>query len=229
MVLLAVSSLISIIAHAGSYEWEPLKTTVVAPEDKCLTYDVKYEQTTLMQVKTINKVYFQTEAKTCPNSGECKFRKKAYLVEGDHVFVSAEKAGFRCAYYGTSKGSIIAGFLPAYSLIDVKDDRVQMTENFLKGKWISEVSDLNFIAGRMGSLHLSGHAQWADGSNIHEGEISADAKVDGNVVFFREGPDEESDCTVRVARRGPYLILSDNGVCGGVNVRFSGIYIKSKK
>ncbi len=91
------------------------------------------------------------------------------------------------------------------------------------------MGDLDFTAGKMQKLHLSGHAQWTNGSTVHDGEVNADAKLDGNVVFFREGPNEESDCTVRVARRGPYLILNDNGVCGGMNVRFSGIYIKNKK
>jgi hypothetical protein len=50
MFLFAIPTLLSTIAHAGPYPWEPLKTTIVAPEEKCLTYDGKYEQTTLMQV-----------------------------------------------------------------------------------------------------------------------------------------------------------------------------------
>ena len=230
LVIITVFVLITSNCFAENYEWDPLKTVeVAAPEGKCQTYDGHYEQSTLMQIKANNKVFLQNEAKACPVLGECKVRQKAYLVSGDVVFVSAKKSGFRCAYYGTSKGTVISGYLPTSNLSESKDDRIAITTEFLKGKWVNEVSDLAFTNQKAGEMNLKGHAQWSDGDNVHEGQVDANAKINGNIIFFREGSDEETDCTVRVSRRGPYLILSDNSLCGGMNVRFSGIYIKQKK
>jgi hypothetical protein len=45
---------------------------------------------------------------------------------------------------------------------------------------------------------------------------------------FKEG-DDESSCVVKLHRRGPYLVVSDNGNCGGLNVSFGGIYTKARK
>ena len=46
-------------------------------------------------------------------------------------------------------------------------------------------------------------------------------------MVFKEGNDESS-CVVKLRRRGPYLVASDNGNCGGLNVSFNGIYTKAK-
>jgi hypothetical protein len=179
-----------------------------------------------MQVKPNTKTAFQSEATPCPTTGECAARKKAYLVAGDAVFASAEKSGFRCAYYGDAKGNLVAGFLRSQDLAEFKEDRVPLTQDFLKGKWKNEDNDLTFAERKPGFMHLTGHAQWSNGETTHEGEVNAEGKINGNQTFFREGLDEETDCTIRVIRRGPYLILGDNSLCGGVNVRFSGIYVK---
>ena len=37
-----------------------------------------------------------------------------------------------------------------------------------------------------------------------------------------------SSCVVKLHRRGPYLVASDNNNCGGLNVSFNGIYTKAK-
>jgi hypothetical protein len=36
---------------------------------------------------------------------------KAYLVDGDVVFGGPQDKSFRCVYYGTAKGKIVAGFV----------------------------------------------------------------------------------------------------------------------
>lgn len=37
------------------------------------------------------------------------------------------------------------------------------------------------------------------------------------------------DCLAPLHLLGPYLAVEDNGNCGGMNVRFTGIYVKSQR
>ncbi|WNG37221.1 hypothetical protein F0U61_28765 [Archangium violaceum] len=65
------------------------------------------------------RVYFYSEPEPCPSSGECKSRKKAYLVENDAVELSVDdirKNGFVCARYRGAKGSKTAGWLTEAAL-----------------------------------------------------------------------------------------------------------------
>ena len=65
---------------------------------------------------------------------------------------------------------------------------------------------------------------------VNEGSFSAQAPLAAGQkeLVFKEG-DDESSCVVKLHRRGPYLVASDNNNCGGLNVSFGGIYTKARK
>jgi hypothetical protein len=194
-------------------------------EKTCLTYDDSYESAPLMSVKPPQgelRVYLQKTAKACPASGPCPQKGKAYLVEGDQVFVSKEKDGFRCAYYGTAGGRLIAGFLPAGSLAPLHEEAL-LTAAFLAGEWHSgeDVVDINVAAD--GKVHASGDAMWQGMGDPNTGGFEADSAVAAVETVFHD-----DSCEVHVHRRGNYLLLEDNSQCGGMNVRFQGIYVRGK-
>jgi hypothetical protein len=195
-------------------------------EKSCLTYDGNYESAPLMSVKAPPgeaRVYLQKTAKACPASGPCPQKAKAFLVAGDQVFVSKEKDGFRCAYYGTAGGKLIAGFLPAGSLAPL-DEETQLTAGFLAGEWRSGDQDVVGIAATAnGKVHASGSAIWQGMGDPHTGEFEADSAVTAAETVFHD-----DSCEVHVHRRGNYLLLDDNSQCGGMNVRFQGIYVRGK-
>jgi len=208
-------------APAGAMEkWGP-----PAVEDTCLTYDARYSSAPLFRIapKTAGEKVYLFSRKT-PSA-----REKAYLVDGDAVFGGPEDRGFRCVYYGTRTGKLIAGFVPAESLAPYPETE-DLTRDFLVGTWSYEGNpEIVITAADENTVSASGTAFWRGlGQNVHTGEFAAGAAIQGNEITFREG-DGDSACQVELLRRGPYLVADDNSNCGGMNVRFSGILMKIGK
>jgi hypothetical protein len=198
-------------------------------QEICVPYDARYEQAPLMQVKANAanpKVYFQRTAEPCPAEPQaCPSRQKAYLVPGDVVFAASEVNGFRCAYYGTAKGDIAAGFLPADVLEPANDDST-LDVSFLSGTWTKlRTNPITFTAAGTNAVQAKGTAQWHGPAGVvHYGSFSSRAQLQGNAAEF-----QDLNCVVKIRRRGPYLLVSDNSRCGGMNVHFQGIYVKRTK
>jgi hypothetical protein len=200
---------------------------VAAPdiEATCETYDAKYETAPMMRVHPAAgeaRVYLQKTAKACPATGACAQRQKAFLVEGDQVLVSKAKDGFRCAYYGTAGGNLIAGFLPESALAPAQET-TGLTPDFLAGMWHNGNDTVKIAPHGQGKVHASGNATWQGAGDPNEGSFEADAIVSGTQITFKDDA-----CEVQVQRRGNYLLLDDNSSCGGMNVRFMGIYVRGK-
>ncbi|HTD29895.1 MAG TPA: hypothetical protein VK660_10955 [Xanthomonadaceae bacterium] len=200
---------------------------VVAPdiEAHCETYDAKYEAAPMLRVHPAAgdaRVYLQKAVKACPATGACPQRQKAFLVEGDQVLASKAKDGFRCVYYGTAGGKLIAGFLPDSALTPAQE-ATQLTPDFLAGTWYSGTDTVQIASRGQGKVHASGTATWQGMGTMHDGSFEADASVSGMQVAFKD-----DTCEVQVRRRGNYLLLDDNSQCGGMNVRFEGIYVRGK-
>jgi len=201
--------------------------------ESCVPYDRRYEEAPLMQVKASiadGEVHFQRKAEVCPPGPEsCPVRQKAYLVPGDVVFAGSELRGFRCAYYGTARGDIAAGFLPADVLEPAQDDG-KLDSAFLSGTWtMLGQNPITFSAVGEREVQAKGKAIWRGRpSVVHSGSFSARAELQGDSVDFRDSTGG-GNCEVKIRRRGPYLIASDNSRCGGMNVRFQGIYVKRIK
>jgi len=200
-------------------------------EQECLSYDSAYENAPLFAVKTSPNeqrawLYKKTEA--CPKDKPCGSRQKAYLVSGDAVFAGPPNRGFRCAYYGRPNGKIVAGFIPDDNLKPMTEDP-SMSIDFVIGTWNYENDSIGIKAAAAGQVSGDGQATYQTAETVNEGSFSAQAPLAAGQkeLVFKEGNDESS-CVVKLHRRGPYLIASDNNYCGGLNVRFDGIYTKAK-
>ena len=198
-------------------------------ETECVPYDSAYENAPLFKIKPgagQQRVYLYKEARRCPGDQPCVSRQKAYLVDGNIVFAGPPSQSFRCAYYGTPKGKIIAGFIPDDNLTPEKE-ATELSADFLVGTWRFEDDSIEIKAAGEGKVEADGNAVYQTSTTENDGAFSATAAVpaSGDVVF-KDG-EGDAACEVKLHRRGPYLVASDNSQCGGMNVRFNGIYTKA--
>ncbi|WP_426615040.1 hypothetical protein [Bradyrhizobium sp. McL0616] len=70
--------------------------------------------------------------------------------------------------------------------------------------------------------------------DIRTGTLDAQVKPGvASIAFLEDGwlPFEtkcDSGCGVRMRRIGPFLLVQDNGDCGGAGVSFTGLYRRSR-
>jgi hypothetical protein len=200
-------------------------------EQECLSYDSAYENAPLFVVKISSgdeHAWLYNQTQPCPKEKPCGSRQKAYLVSGDVVFAGPTNRGFRCAYYGRSNGKIVAGFILIENLKPLVED-TSMSSDFVIGTWNYESDSIKIEAAAAGKVSADGQASYQTAETVNEGSLSAQAPLAAGQkeLVFKEG-DDESSCVVKLHRRGPYLVASDNNNCGGLNVSFSGIYTRAK-
>ena len=226
MKLLFSASILTLIALATI--GVPVRAELKAEKD-CVPYESDYEGAPLFKVKAgagEQRVYLYKETKLCPGGQACASRQKAYLLDGNVVFAGPVSDGFRCAYYGTAKGKIIAGFIPDQNLTSEKEQPELSTE-FLQGTWNFEDDSIDIKSAGPGKVKAEGNAIYQTSQTENDGAFTATAAIPASgELVFRDG-EGDAMCEVKLHRRGPYLVASDNSQCGGMNVRFNGIYTKS--
>jgi hypothetical protein len=177
--------------------------------------------------------------KGCPNaSAAC--RDKAYLVPGDEVVVIGSGDAFVCASYTGAKGQDTEGFLPRAAVTLVQNPPPAPLDGWI-GQWRGSPEQEIVIAKGAGpdSLKVTGDATYGalDPERVKRGAVNlgsldGEAALRGGNLSFAMGENgsvafdkgEEYDCKVRLRRLGPYLLVKDNTMCGGMNVTFTGIY-----
>ena len=174
------------------------------------------------------RVYFYGEEEGCPGPA-AKCRRKAYLVAGDEVITSRTFGDWVCAWYQPARGSETVGWLAADSLAPVATAKNLPLASWL-GTWNFYDDEVRLSRGtRAGTLSVAGEATWVgvNPANAHVGELSGEAAPAGGVLSI-SGGEEEYECRATLRLVDPYLIVSDNKQCGGVNVTFDGVYRKKK-
>jgi hypothetical protein len=146
---------------------------------------------------------------------------------------SSTKTGFVCSTYIGKAGRETDGWLPAASIKPVAAPPPDWI-----GKWRRDTSASIEIKHKSASAaELSGDAMWQGQSGVpNVGDISATIDPRQTVQGFGTASDEQTQtaygkgdpqaCAVIFKQLGPYLFASDNNTCGGMNVTFSGIYVK---
>jgi hypothetical protein len=182
--------------------------------------------------------------RSCPNmSAACQ--ESAYLVPGDEVVVIGAKGDYICASYVSQQGRVANGFLPRASVSIVSDRPKVSTADWI-GQWQSDPEQTVVVeqADKTGVLSIKGDASWGASDPervkrgaVHVGSLDGEMKPEGETLSFGMGENgtlpfdqavDDADCKVRMHRIGPYLLVNDNMMCGGVNVSFTGIYRRVK-
>lgn len=173
-----------------------------------------------------SRAHFYGEDEGCPGPAE-KCRQKAYVIPGDEVVTSRTFGDWVCVWYQPARGSETVGWLAAERL-----EAVETVENAPLASWLGTWgfyrNSLRVSRGRRaGVLDVSGEATWQGvvPGNVHVGDISGQGTPAGNVLKLGEDPE---DCQATLRLVGPYLVVSDNKQCGGVNVTFDGVYRRKR-
>jgi hypothetical protein len=186
--------------------------------------------------RRVNFVRGVHEDKQCPSAApQC--RDKPYLLSGNVVLTTKRFGDFVCADYVNSRGIETIGWLPAAALEAVEQG--PLARAAWAGAWRRIEAEIQITLGAGGALLVKGSAtygandpQRAATGRVNLGELDGRSTPQGDTLFFSDQPaasfEEASDsvCAVRMRRVAQYLIVEDNKACGGMNVSFSGIYVK---
>jgi hypothetical protein len=169
------------------------------------------------------RVYFRGDDGDCPLGPDAKCRLKSYLIPGDEVIVTRRYGRYVCAWFQPPKGGETVGWLPADKLAVRAVSSAPPTAAWV-GEWRFYDNSISVRRdARTGRLRLEGQAFWKGlGDNVHVGEIGGEAAPRGDEIAV-----EEDECRVSLRLVGPFLVVNDNGRCGGLNVTFDGVYRKA--
>ncbi|HBS55668.1 MAG TPA: hypothetical protein DEA38_08055 [Stenotrophomonas sp.] len=169
------------------------------------------------------RLYLLGDMDGCPAKGEPACRQRSYVVSGDTLVTGRDLGSYRCAFFPNKVGGS-AGWVERSKLQPVA--RVTPTLQGWAGDWKDGDNGLKIrVQGKQ--LHVEGDAYWPSANPTPEqrpygpnmGQVEAQATPRGSQVDF-----VEDSCTVHAQLLGDVLVVSDNSECGGMNVRFNGVY-----
>ncbi|HET7886670.1 MAG TPA: hypothetical protein VFL62_10620 [Bradyrhizobium sp.] len=167
------------------------------------------------------------KAETCPASTDA-CRRNAYLVTDDLVFVGAVQGAFTCVNFQSplAKKQVWAtGWLPSAALTQVARMSPTRPEDWI-GKWYHPGGPIEITPAKGGKLHVEGGITVPTARDFHNGDFAADVTAAADMLDFVSANDES--CHVQMQRIGPWLMVGDNGGCGGAGVTFQGLYRRTK-
>jgi len=184
--------------------------------------EVKFNLAEVRGIKG-SQIYFLNDTDGCPGT-DAKCRTKSYLIPGDQVVVSRRYGSWICSWYQPRKGSETVGWLPVDSLVISEQVTSPALEKWI-GRWKYDNQSLNIRRdSKSGFLTVKGDAIWrGTGDNVHVGSVEASASPQGDELILIE-----EECRVTLKLVGDYIVANDNAECGGVNVRFNGVYRKGR-
>lgn len=225
----AVAALMSLTAASVRAEEQPVD---------CSSLD--YEKGKPVAVAKIispqREVHFlknQTDEKNCPAATPA-CERSAYLRPGDVVLVGRSAGAFACVSYVNAADAETNGWIASTALERRAPIAAPLLGEWL-GKWRSRrgamQADISIAREKEGFLSIKGEATYAvTRENVRSGSFSASklapraplAFVDGGAKPYERA--EEGECAVRMSRIDRFLLVEDNGNCGGMGVTFTGLY-----
>jgi hypothetical protein len=178
----------------------------------------------------------------CP-SAESACRLKAYVVPGDEVLVDATEGPYVCTFFKSQGGTETRGWLPRAAVQILPPEPAPARQ--WDGKWRRDREAQIVITSHRDDVEVSGRALWGSydpqrvkRGAIHVGELNGKARPRGQVLGIGYDPGQSAfpaandappqDCAAKLELYGRYLAVEDNRGCGGLNVSFTGIYVRAK-
>jgi hypothetical protein len=178
----------------------------------------------------------------CPST-ENACRLKAYLVPGDEVLVDAADGPYVCAVFKSQGGTETRGWLPRAALQIAPAEPAPARQ--WDGKWERDREAQIVIKSRQDEVEVSGHALLGSGDRqrvrrgaVRTGELDGKGRPRGQTLAIGYDPDrsgfppakdEVRDiCAAKLELYGRYLVVEDDGTCGGDGANFTGIYVRVK-
>jgi hypothetical protein len=178
----------------------------------------------------------------CPSAASaCRLR--AYVKPGDEVLVDLTDAAYVCAFFKSQGGTETRGWLPRASLELVAPAPAPARQ--WDGNWQRDREARIVIKSHGDEVEVSGSAMWGSydpervrRGGVHVGELSGTGRPRGQTLAIGYDPDRSSfppaqdqapdACAAKLDLYGRYLVVEDNRGCGGLNVSFTGTYVRVK-
>ena len=207
--------------------------------------DCELNKTALARVVTQQaRLYFIAGAskRSCPSAERaCKLR--AYLVPGDEVLVDAAEGPYVCAFFKSQHGPETRAWLPRAALQIVPPEAAPARQ--WAGKWERDREAQIIIKSDGDEVEVAGSAMWGSydpqrvrRGAVHVGELEGKGRPQGQMLAIGFDPDRSTlppgggvppdNCAAKLELYDRYLVVEDNGGCGGLNVSFTGTYVRVK-
>lgn len=170
--------------------------------------------------------YFHDDVKNCPYRSSCK--QKAYLISGNEVLVAKTQDGWSCVWYQGKKKEYV-GWMQSKNIKNNHQKQPSLSEWVGDWKYYDSPTTLSISKDekKQGSLVVSGMAYWHGSNNVvHTGGVEGVSQPLNNILNIMDGNDDFA-CKVSLVLLNKYLVVSDNRQCGGMNVNFDAVYVKS--
>jgi len=188
------------------------------PPDWCRNGAFASDQDNLRVVRVLRKTNLLIDSgqkKGCPQARAPCALPDSYADRAEELLINSELPGFFCAYRPKDgDGGWIAK-------TDVAVEASQPSRTPPVSAWVGrwrDDDDWIHITRKGNVLSLTARASWA---RQNFGDFEGTAVPAANKL-------ETSDdvCKVWMTLVGSYLVVDDNGQCGGMNVRFTGVYTR---
>ena len=142
---------------------------------------------------------------------------------GDPVTIYRVDGAWTCGYL-EQRGGATPAWLKSADIREIHGDPAPALAAWA-GNWENGEGSIRITANG-GKLHLAGDNVWKGATTTHTGDFEGDAVPNGNHLRFGEGG--AGSCTVDLTLFGKAMVANDNEACGGLNVRFRGVWKRGK-
>lgn len=200
----------------------PLAAAAADDADFCRNGLFPREQAQLdlgvIQGRPGERVHFHDDLDGCPAKGAA-CRRAAYLIPGDAVVVGKRNADWACVWYQGRKHESVS-WVPLRSVALRPAAALDRARDWT-GLWSDGSSSIRIApAGRDGRLRIVSTLRWEGG----EGRANFGGMEGVLALQGAQATAAQDACQVALSRIGDYLVADDNGACGGMNVRHTGMY-----
>jgi len=214
-------------ALAASFLLPQLAHAEMSDEDMCRNglFPSQQEFHLATVATTAPRLYFFDDWNGCPQKG-ASCQKKGYVLPGDHLLLGKTRGEWTCAWYQGQAHETV-GWVRSRDLAIQPDTEPQAAD--WDGKWTIYRNRGGIGISRKGSAwYVSGNAYWGSGDGTNLGYLAGELKVRGRRAHVGGAMrDDAEDCGADLVRIGEFLIVHDNERCGGLNVRFDGVYTRA--
>jgi hypothetical protein len=179
----------------------------------------------VVQGQKDQKIHFFDDYDGCPAKGT-RCMRVAYLVLGDEVLVGKSTADWVCVWYQGRNREYVS-WMPKTNIALVPTPPVHPIRDWV-GVWSDGSGTIRISPlDARDTLEISSKLRWDGGDSpagypiANFGGITAVLNVNGPQASASDGV-----CQVALTRIGRYLVADDNGNCGGMNVRHTGVYFR---
>lgn len=179
----------------------------------------------------------------CPSTAtDCTLN--AYLVPGDEVLVAEADGPYLCATFKSQRGVETSGWLPRTALQIAPTSPAPASG--WAGTWRRDRDATIVLKSGRDGVAVTGSASFGGDDPdkvkrgaVQSGELDGTGRPRGHTLALgydpaqavHSAPEDVSReaCAARLRLFGRYLIVEDNRGCGGVNVSFTGLYLRASR